>query len=135
MTDTTTPTRYTVFYRFGGSDRFEWRKTMLIGTYAEMQAEAGKLARKGYRALIRDAAATASADTVDATAVAAAVEAANVANAGWTIDAKYGKWANAALAAYDAANAVYLEVYGEKLNVSANLASYKALDIIALAKK
>lgn len=56
MTDTTTPTRYTVFYRFGGSDRFEWRKTLLIGTYAEMQAEAEKLERAGYKALIHDAA-------------------------------------------------------------------------------
>ena len=56
MTTQTIQTRFTVIYRFGGADRFEWRKTLLAGTYAEMHAEACKLASAGFKALIHDAA-------------------------------------------------------------------------------
>ena len=51
----TTPTKFTVIYRFGVPARFEWRKALLIGTYAEMHVEAEKLERAGYKALIHDA--------------------------------------------------------------------------------
>ena len=51
----TIQTRFTVIYRTGGPGRFEWRKTLLAGTYAEMHAEACKLASAGHKALIHDA--------------------------------------------------------------------------------
>ena len=81
--------------------------------------------------------AAAKAAATDAAAISAAVDAANAANAGWTIAAPTGKWANAALAAYDAANDVYRKAYGCSVDryPSANVAAYKALDIIAFAVK
>ena len=88
-----------------------------------------------YVTNVTNAAATARAAAVEATAVDAAVEAAVEANAGWTAE-KAGKWLNAALASYDAANAVYRNAYGCTVDhyASASQASYKALDIIAAKK-
>ena len=80
------------------------------------------------------AASKAKAAATDAAAISAAVDAANAANAGWTIAAPTGKWVNALFAAYDAANAVYRAAYGCSVDhyPSANVAAYKALDLISV---
>ncbi len=49
---TTTATRYTVIYRTGGPERFEWHRTLLQGTNAQMQDEATKIRNSGYRAIV-----------------------------------------------------------------------------------
>ena len=56
MITTATPARYTVIYRTGGPERFEWRRTLCSGTREQMVHEAAKCQNAGYRALVHNAA-------------------------------------------------------------------------------
>jgi len=47
--------RYVVVYRIGGTERCEWRKTILFHTREEATEIAERTIRAGYKALVHDA--------------------------------------------------------------------------------
>ena len=45
-------TSYTVIYRIGGTERFEWRKCAPVATHDEAKQQREEIERMGYKALV-----------------------------------------------------------------------------------